>query len=78
MLRSYGSLQTFPWCKQCAQDNNASWRFDPPAEHRFRRGGFSSLPDGEVERRRLASVAAMKERGRAEFERWYQERCDRH
>lgn len=37
---------------------------------------FTSLPASEVERRRLASIEAMKERARSEFERWYQERCD--
>lgn len=29
MLRTYGGLQWCPWCKQCAQDNNGDWRFDP-------------------------------------------------
>lgn len=37
---------------------------------------FTSLPASEVERRRLASIEAMKERSRTAFERWYQERCD--
>lgn len=37
---------------------------------------FSSLPPDEIERRRLASIEAMKERQRDEFERWYQKRCD--
>lgn len=32
MLRAYGGLQTCPWCKQCAQEANASWRFDPYPE----------------------------------------------
>lgn len=43
------------------------------------RGGvsFTDLPASEVERRRLASVEAMREWGRAQFEQWYQERCDR-
>ena len=31
----------------------------------------------EIERRRLESVEALKGRERAEFDRWYQERCDR-
>lgn len=37
---------------------------------------FTSLSSSEVERRRLASIEAMKERRRTEFERWYQKRCD--
>lgn len=38
--------------------------------------GFGNLPSDEVERRRLASIEAMSERRRADFERWYQKRCD--
>jgi hypothetical protein len=34
------------------------------------------LPE-EVERRRQASVQALKERDRANFDKWYQEQCDR-
>lgn len=37
---------------------------------------FTSLPPDEVERRRLASVAVMKERSRTEFDAWYQKECD--
>lgn len=37
---------------------------------------FGSLPSDEVERRRLASVEAMKDRRRDEWERSYQKRCD--
>lgn len=37
---------------------------------------FSKLSPDEVERRRLTSIEAMKERRRTEFERWYQKRCD--
>ena len=37
---------------------------------------FTALSPAEVERRRLASVAEMKARDRAEFERGYQEACD--
>lgn len=39
---------------------------------------FTRLPAEEIERRRQASMAAMKARSRAEFDRWYQERCDRY
>ena len=39
---------------------------------------FSNLPASEIERRRLASIEAMKEMKRTDFERWYQERCDKH
>lgn len=39
--------------------------------------GFTNLPAAEIERRRLASVEEMKLRNMSEFERWYQERCDR-
>lgn len=38
--------------------------------------GFGNLPPDEVERRRLASIKAMNERRRIDFERWYQKRCD--
>lgn len=38
---------------------------------------FTDLPAAEIERRRLASIEEMKLRGEREFERWYQERCDR-
>lgn len=38
--------------------------------------GFSRFTDQEVERRRQASVAALAAIDRAEFDRWYQERCD--
>lgn len=37
---------------------------------------FGALPPQEVERRRLSSVAALKELDRAEWEAKYQERCD--
>lgn len=37
---------------------------------------FGNLPPDEVERRRLASIEAMSERRRTDFERWYQKRCD--
>lgn len=37
---------------------------------------FTTLSPDEVERRRLASVEAMKERAKTRFERWYQKRCD--
>lgn len=33
MLRAYGGLQWCPWCKQCAQDGNAEWRFTASAEN---------------------------------------------
>lgn len=39
--------------------------------------GFGNLPSDEVERRRIASVAAFRERQREDFAHWYQERCDR-
>jgi hypothetical protein len=42
-----------------------------------RERAFTSLPAKEVERRRLASVEALKDQERAEFQRWYQEECDR-
>lgn len=32
MLQEYGGIQWCPWCKQCAQDSNADWRFDPYPE----------------------------------------------
>lgn len=38
---------------------------------------WSRFSPAELERRRLASVAEMKVRDRAAFDRWYQERCDR-
>lgn len=38
---------------------------------------FTRLSYREVERRRHASVAALKQRDRAEFDQWYQELCDR-
>lgn len=38
---------------------------------------FSKLPTHEIERRRIASIEAMKERDREDFEDWYQEQCDR-
>ena len=38
---------------------------------------WSNLPPDEIERRRLASVATLKQREREEFDRWYQEQCDR-
>ena len=28
-LQRYGGIQWCPWCKQCAQDGNTGWRFDP-------------------------------------------------
>lgn len=37
---------------------------------------FTKFSSEEIERRRLASVEALKEMDRAEFERWYQKRCD--
>lgn len=37
---------------------------------------FTDMPPSEVERRRHASIAAMQERQRGQFERWYQKRCD--
>lgn len=37
---------------------------------------FSNLPPDEVERRRQASIEAMRERQRNDSERWYQKRCD--
>jgi hypothetical protein len=39
--------------------------------------GFSKLPPAEVERRRQLSVEAYGEMRDAEFDRWYQEECDR-
>lgn len=39
---------------------------------------FSRMSDAEVERRRLASVAALREMERDKFARWYQEQCDAH
>lgn len=38
---------------------------------------FTTLPPEEVENRRLASVEAMKARDREEWQREYQETCDR-
>ena len=38
---------------------------------------FTTLPPDEVERRRKQSVAALKQREREDFARWYQEKCDR-
>lgn len=38
---------------------------------------FSHLADQEIERRRAASIAEMKRRERADFDKWYQEQCDR-
>ncbi|WP_157073606.1 hypothetical protein [Sphingomonas soli] len=38
---------------------------------------FSDLPVDELERRRLKSIGVMEERARSDFERHYQERCDR-
>jgi hypothetical protein len=37
---------------------------------------FSGLSHEELERRRLASIEALKRRRDEEFERWYQKRCD--
>lgn len=33
MLAAYGGIQTCPWCKQTAQDNNADWHFEPWPEN---------------------------------------------
>lgn len=38
---------------------------------------WTGLSNDEMERRRAASVEAMKARDRAEFDRWYQEKCDK-
>ncbi len=38
---------------------------------------FSNLSTEEIERRRAASVLAMRQRERAEFDKWYQAECDR-
>ena len=38
---------------------------------------WSRLTPKELERRRVASVAALKARDRAQFDAWYQEQCDR-
>lgn len=38
---------------------------------------WSKLPPDELERRRRLSVDAMTARERAEFDLWYQEKCDR-
>ena len=38
---------------------------------------FSTLPPNEVERRRIASIAAWKKRQDDEWQRWYQARCDK-
>lgn len=38
---------------------------------------FSRLPGCEVERRRQGSIKALQKRDREEFDRWYQEECDR-
>jgi hypothetical protein len=38
---------------------------------------WSGLSPEEIERRRMASVEALRKQDRAEFERWYQEQCDR-
>lgn len=38
---------------------------------------WSKFTPEEIERRRLESVEAMKERDRAEWYAWYQEQCDR-
>lgn len=35
MLKAYGGIQSCPWCKQCAQDNNADWHFDAWPENRM-------------------------------------------
>lgn len=35
MLKRYGGLQDCPWCKQCAQDANVEWRFDPWPDNPF-------------------------------------------
>ena len=37
---------------------------------------FTDMSPDEVERRRLASVEALHERQRTDWERWYQKRCD--
>lgn len=37
---------------------------------------WTGLSDAEMERRRKASVQAMANRAREDFDRWYQERCD--
>lgn len=38
---------------------------------------FSNLPPDEIERRRQLSIQAEKDLRRKEFERWYQEHCDK-
>ena len=38
---------------------------------------WSKFTPEEIERRRAASVSALKEKERAEFAEWYQEQCDR-
>lgn len=38
---------------------------------------WSRFSPHELERRRQASIAALKQREREEFDRWYQEQCDR-
>ena len=38
---------------------------------------FSNFTDSEVERRRIASVEALREIEREKFDQWYQEQCDR-
>lgn len=35
MLKAYGGIQSCPWCKQCAQENNADWHFDAWPEDRM-------------------------------------------
>lgn len=37
---------------------------------------FTSLPPEEIERRRLLSIGALKDRDRDAWQRWYQKRCD--
>lgn len=39
---------------------------------------FTKLPPEEVERRRLLSIEGMKERDEAEWQRRYQEMCDKY
>ena len=33
LLRRFGGIQTCPWCRQCAQEGDGEWRFDPWPEN---------------------------------------------
>lgn len=39
---------------------------------------FTDLSNAEIERRRKASIVALAEKERSDFEAWYQSRCDSH